>query len=270
MMNFFFRDRPSWILPTYRIIFSLGLLAQLYFDSRTFFLRSQSNLCYPIPIFEKLFIPVLQGPSFQLYFYILLGALSFLAIGFLPRFSALVSCLLFFWIVGSTVGCATGKDPVSVPWNHAIIVFNLFVLAVAPSKPENWPIFLLKFNLIYTYFAGALAKLQYGLDWMNGYTMQGQMLIRHLDVGTPQILPFVENFPLMVAVSVIVLVVELSFPLALFNRKLAVVYIGGSLVFQLIFYWLIDLKWMGYFGLSYFIYLLELIAFWKDRRTTEF
>ncbi len=273
-----FEKRPNWILPFYRFLYPLFIIKELLQERDSFFYRAESELCYPIEIFSTLSLPVLNDSNIHFYFNFLLISLLFLSLGILTNISALLSSGLFFWIVGSTISCsAIGRPPVYIPWNHAIVFFNLIVLFVSPSgtgfsidrfifrkkniELKNWPIFLLKFNLVYSYFAGGIAKLQYGLDWMNGYSLQTQLIYRHIDLYTPYALPIIHSHLLAVVISIIVVITEVLFPLSLFNKKIAFVCISGSLVFQALFAFIIKLKWMHFFGWSYFIYFLEAMAF---------
>ena len=235
-------------------------------------------MCHPIPAFSSFSIPVLDSSNIHFYFNLLLVSLLCLSFGFITRLSALMSTGLFFWLIGSTISCAAGKNPSYIPWNHAIVFFNLLILSVSrvntrfsvdkilfkkkkATTQKNWPVFLLKFNLVYAYFAGGIAKLQHGLDWMNGYSLQTQLIYRHLNLNTPHVLPIIDSYFLLVAISIIVVFAEvILFPLSLFNSVTALICIIGSLAFQALFAFLIELKWMRFFGWSYLIYFLEIVA----------
>lgn len=246
-----FESRPTWIMKAYRTFYPLMIIVSLWFERGPIFSRADSVLCHPLAA---------HNPEYA--FYLLIGALLCLSAGFFQRASATASTLLFLWVIGSTISCASGPNPDYVPWHHAIVPFNLIVLAVAPlgSSQPNWPIFLLKFNLVYAYFAGGIAKVKFGFDWMNGYSLQAHLIYSHLHAGAPAVLPLIGQHGLLVAISITVVLAELASPLALISRRFAIFFICGSLIFQLIFYWLIDLRWMNYFGWSYLIYLLEAVA----------
>lgn len=276
IQRLFFGHRPDWILPLFRVLYPLALLYPLLIEMPSIFARADSQMCYPIPIFKLLSLPIIPSSWMPIIFWLLIGSLLSLSVGLATRVSAATATFLFFWVIGSTISCASGPNPDYTPWHQAIVVFNLLILAVAPCNQRfsldrsfwqispaeslNWPILLLKFNLAFAYFAGGIAKLRHGLDWMNGYSLQAHLIYTHLHIDTPAVLPLLKYHELMVAISVIVVVAEIVFPLALISRFMAIVCIAGSLAFQLLFYYLIDLRWMPYFGWSYLIYAVELIA----------
>ncbi len=276
LRDLFFKDRANWILPTFRFFYPAFIALELSVEKQSLVSKVQSPLCYPIPLFRHLSIPILQESNIDLFYYTLIFSLIFLSFGFITQLSGIISSVLFFLIIGSAISCSTGKNPDYIPWNHAIVFFNLFVLGISPSnrnlsidkylfrfnsaQQKNWPIFLLKFNLIYSYFSSSLAKLQNGFDWMNGYSLQAQLIYRHLNLDTPLALPIINSHCISVSISITVVLMEFLSPFALLNRSFATFFISGSLLFQMIFALLIELKWMHYFGWAYLIYFLEFIA----------
>ncbi len=286
MKKLLFAKTSPKILSIYRVLYPLFIIIELLNDQYVIYVRSNSSFCAsPLPIFSILNIPVLDSYYIKIVFWSLLTSLFLLSFGLFTKGMALTSMFLFFWIIGSTLSCTLGEGAAYINWQHVIVIFNLLILAVSTSGTlyslENiifksrrvsnesslyWPIFLLKFNLIYSYFAGGISKIQHGLDWMNGYTLQGHLLYTHLHIGTPDVLPFLSNLWLLIGVSVIVCTAEVLAPIALFSRTYSIVFIIGSLIFQVLFFFLIDLRWMHYFGWSYLIYFIEWALFYQSKR----
>ena len=271
-----FSKREDWILPAFRVVYPLFIIFELLREKNSLFSRVGSMMCNRIDTIEFLGLAVLNEGNVSIVYYGTLVSLGLLSVGFFTHFVGVVSSFLFFYLIGSNISCSIGENPDYIPWNHAIVVFNLLILSLSRSNLRfsldkvllkfkssdqvNWPLFLLKFNLIYAYFSSAFAKLQFGLDWMNGYSLQAQMMYRHLNLETPAALFLINSNTLSMVISIVVVLTELLSPLALFSRWFAVFFVLGSLVFQLAFALMIELRWMEYFGWAYLIYLLELLA----------
>jgi hypothetical protein len=283
MQRFRTHHDPIRVLAIFRIIFPLGIILELWRDYPGFNQHIGGPLCQPIQIFYDLGLPLLSPIYLKIVFTSLILSLILLSIGFLSRLSAIVSLLLFFWLIGTSLGCSYGQDPNYTNWQHTIVIFNLLVMAIFPmgslwrgpghgfllsERIAQWPVFLLKFNLIYAYFAGGVAKLRYGLDWANGYTLQGHLIYTYLHLGKEDILNLISNLHILVLISSLVLLVEIISPLALFSRKFAIFFISGSLAFHLLFYIIIDLRWMHYFGWAYVIYFADWISRCSRREET--
>lgn len=281
-----FKKRESWILPIFRIIYPLCIAITLIRERDTILQRSESVLCHPIELLSWLHLSLPNKEALNFLFICLIMSLFALSVGFFSRLFGAVSFFLFFYVYGSTISCAVGKNPDYIPWNHAIVVFNLFLLFISDSGRKysldalvfkkkssfdlNWPIFLLKFNLIYAYFASAFAKLSGEFLWVNGYSLQAQMIYRHLNLDTPEILFLINSNKIAYFVSIVVITSELLSPLALINKYAAVIFVSGSLIFQIFFAWSIELRWMSYFGWAYLIYFFEVVAYLKREKFGEF
>lgn len=284
MMNsltqFLFKNRPAWLLSLFRFLFCSAIFLQL--------LRMEDSLKAQILVLKCGSTPIMTWLGFSIGFDLLsylylscLVGLFFSAIGFVTRLSLLTSTISFFLVLSTSIGCTTGGSAdVYTPWNHAIVVFNLLILTISSgvnrysvdtlwkSKQKihlvsntvpNWTLWLLKFNLVYSYFAGGIVKIKFGLDWMNGYTLQYYLLFRHLHLDTPLGFELAQNFSLMIILSIGTVLLELLFPLVLFYRRFAIFAITTTLLVQAMFWIITDLRWMLFFGAAYFVYLVEAI-----------
>ena len=100
-----------------------------------------------------------------------------------------------------------------------------------------WPLRLIQVLFAWTFFSNAIAKLVYGgLAWMNGYTLQQYLLTRYLQWDRPLALWIAQRYWLSVGLSIATLVLELSFPLALFVRRARPFLLTSAVVFFLIIY----------------------------------
>jgi hypothetical protein len=244
-----------------------------------------SSHCYPIELFQFLNISFSSSQTYALAIGALIASLILAGLGVLGRFSIFISLLLFLLVIGESIGCARGEDGFYTSWQHCVVVFNLLVLVVAPAtesvfsfyrnskespKLESWPIELLKFNLVYTYFAGGIVKIKNGLEWMNGYTLQGHLFYYHLEGDLPLAYSLAQNLELMKFISIATVVMELLFPIVLISRRpVGWAFAIITFVMQVIFWYLIDLQWMRYFGWSYLIYLLEILFFLNWRKISS-
>lgn len=265
------------ILFWFRLTYAWGVLINLLWDGHDLFQKIESYNCQPLPLFQDLGLPVLTTSSAPTVYVLLCLSLVALGIGFVAPLFALASSIFFLLFVGTALGCAAGPDPVYMNWQHAIVFFNLLIFVFSPSVGFNFRkmqisssihsqyslarsaicIFLFKFNLIYTYFAGGIAKLQYGLDWANGYTLQGHLIYTHLHTYIPQATFLITKIELLTVASWVVLVAELAAPIALFSTRFSVFFVLGTLMFQIACFYLIDLTWMEYFGWAYLIYVWD-------------
>ncbi|MBK7891466.1 MAG: hypothetical protein IPJ84_11640 [Bdellovibrionales bacterium] len=150
-------------------------------------------------------------------------------------------------------------------WN----LFSWIGRPIALICGPRWPVELLKFNLVFAYFAGGVAKVRGGLEWMNGYTLQYHLLDRHLSLDLPLAFSFASSWWLCFFASVAMVILELTCLIVFFVPRLTAFYVGTFFALQIFWMFFMKLHWMKYFGWSYLIYALELglfaIAFWRRR-----
>lgn len=143
--------------------------------------------------------------------------------------------------------------------HHPDIVLSLFLLFLAlspsgrrisvdailhedgPREEETdqavWPIKLTQALLAWSYFSNAAGKLAYsGLQWMNGYTLQQDLLSSSLQWDRPLGLWLAQHHGLCVVLSVGTIAFELLFPLALFVRRARPFLLLSGIVFHWVIY----------------------------------
>jgi uncharacterized membrane protein YphA (DoxX/SURF4 family) len=151
-------------------------------------------------------------------------------------------------------------------------------LSLEPASA--WPARLVLLLIVLFYAASGLSKLRYsGLGWLDGETLafylsggsprgtgspqrfiadpeldaalrfrDGIGLVDYTWVASPPQLArrLSEHGWLMKATSALVLLLELSFPLALVGRRLRALYLGSAAAFHLGVYWLLRIDFMAY------------------------
>lgn len=271
------------ILFWYRILFNFCIAGQVFFNKIFLLSLFNNGQCYPIELFQWLNISFINSQSYSLLVDLLVLSFIFAGLGILGRISILTSLCLFILVIGQSIGCARGQVAFYTSWQHCIVVFNLIILLVSPSthsvislkkktsmirEIEFWPVELLKFNLVYAYFSGGIVKIKNGLEWMNGYTLQGHIFYSHLESDLPVAFNLAQNLTLMKVVSIGTVVIELLFPIVLFTKRpVGWTFAVVAFMMQVVFWYYIDLQWMRYFGWSYWIYFLEIMFFcsWRKR-----
>lgn len=274
------------LLGWFRTLFCSAIAIEIFLDRDFFWEKQGSEFCARLEVFEYLHLPVVNASAYKVLTLTLVATLILSALGVLGRLPLIISLLLFGYVVGTVVGCDRGVENVYTAWNHAIVWQNLLILTVAPGvthwnllswfgrsmKPSvepRWPVELLKFNLVFAYFAGGLAKLRSGLGWMNGYTLQYHLFDRHLSLDLPLASQFASSWWFCFFASVVMVALELTCLIIFFVPRLTALYVGTFFVLQIFWIFFMKLQWMKYFGWSYLIYALELALFvratWNEK-----
>ncbi len=272
-----FENGRNNILGWFRFLYCLAIAAEVWFDRGYLQLKHQSPFCSQLEVFQILALPEVGAVHFEILIWTLVAALICASLGFGRRLPLLVSVLLFGYVLGSVVGCDRGVNGAYTASNHIIVWQNLLILLVAPginswkpwfrlqqtfeSYPVRWPVELLKFNLVFAYFAGGVSKVRGGLEWMNGYSLQYHLLDRHLSLDIPLALSFASSWWLCFVSSVFIVLLELTCLIVFFMPRLTGFYVGTFFGLQIFWMFLMKLHWMKYFGWSYLIYALELAVF---------
>lgn len=150
--------------------------------------------------------------------------------------------------------------------HHTEIIVGLFLLflALSPSgrrfsldarrrgdDPASktdmaiWPLRLTQILLAWSYFSNAVAKFAYGgVRWMNGYTLQHELLKAGLQWNRPLGIWLAQRHALCVGLSVATIVLELAFPLALVSRRARPWLLVSGVGFHLVTWWAMDVAFL--------------------------
>lgn len=108
-----------------------------------------------------------------------------------------------------------------------------------------WPLRLTQVLLAWGYVSNAVAKLAYGgLAWMNGYTLQRQLLETGLQWDRPLGVWLARHHDLCVALSIGTIAFELAFPLALFAPRARPWLLGAGVAFHLAIWWAMNVAFL--------------------------
>ncbi|MCB9072484.1 MAG: HTTM domain-containing protein [Bdellovibrionaceae bacterium] len=275
------KKRPSSLLGLFRILYCGGLLYELPSFFRSIPPQMEAYTCTPVGILQFLYFSPSQS-SIPVFRTIAVITLVCSMIGFLTRLSLTISLLLLTVLIGTSVACtlAASQTVELIPWNFSIVLFNLFILILSPGVNAlsldsvlklktvpvhipNWPIWLLKFNLAFSYFSGGIVKIRSGLEWMNGYTLQFYLIYRDILFDIPIGRWVSEQYPILLFICISTVIFELLFPLVLFSRTAALIMLPLTFLMQVLFYLFVDLRWMDFYGWAYLIYFVEIVYFLK-------
>lgn len=197
------------------------------------------------------FIEILgMGPPSESLAHTLLGILTvafvMAIVGLFTRTATLVVAVLgvFWWGLAYSFGQAH-HEKIS-------LAFALIVLPFSPcgarvsldalirrwrrrSNPQTsdlatWPIRVIQLSIAMTYlFAGGSKLMISGLEWMNGYTLQGIMS----NERDPMAIAIANDVVIARAASIAVITLQATFPLVFLHRHLRWIYVPGTIAFHL-------------------------------------
>jgi vitamin K-dependent gamma-carboxylase-like protein len=197
----FFQPAAPQSLSLFRFLYCTTLAWKLACDGDFFLEKFSLTAWYPIPLFERLGIPLMSPALFQVLHTVLLVALVLTALGACTRLAATTAWIAFFFYMGTYLGFGNSPHTTYVIHSHNIVVFILFILALAPGvatygidgwlsrrwrsplgKPATgigqpvwataWPSQLIKLTLGLAYFGAGYCKLASHPLWADGYTLQ--------------------------------------------------------------------------------------------------
>lgn len=139
--------------------------------------------------------------------------------------------------------------------SEAMFAFFLMSLALAPSGDDlsvdawrrrragrapaemspfaRWPFALAHLLLAMVYFSTGITKLIFGgLQWMNGYTLQGRTLMDALGRDIPLGIWFAQQHTLAILLSIGTVIFELGFCLSLFLPRWKTLFFAAALAFH--------------------------------------
>lgn len=180
-----------------------------------------------------------------------------------------VCAVLFLICMRDFIICQSGPENIYTAWNHAVVFWVLLALGFKNYLGTEKTITLIKFLLLFSYFAGGIAKIRHGFEWMNGWTLQYYFLQRHIDLDAPLAWSMVSNINVAKALSWLVVLPELLVPLAFFNKRLEWLFVFSFFIFQIICWYVLKLKWMHYYGWTYLIYF-SIFLVWIFEKIKKF
>ena len=267
----------GWVFPVFSSMYCLGISIQVFLDKNHIkkMIEQHSRVdMESLLSFNPLGSFIVE--HLQLSLSLLIVALILTSVPRFRRYCSFFSFFLFFLIFNEYISHRPVNHRSYIPWNHGLVVFNLLTIWLGSFfdkdfRKENlktsrfdWRVLLIHMNLVFAYFNSSLVKLSNDTWWANGFTLQKYFLGRYLVFEKESILFLVQNFPLLVFIGIGTLFIEITYPLSIFNKKAYVFYGFIGFFTQILFYYLIDLRWMKYFGWSYLIVLLSILSWLMD------
>ena len=136
----------------------------------------------------------------------------------------------------------------------------------ATSDVAIWPLKVVHVLLALTYFSAGMSKVLFsGLQWVNGYTLQGHTFGDALQRGHPVGIWLAQQHTLAVALSYFTILLEVFFFVSLFTPRLAPLFFLAALGFQVGLY-----VSAGYDFFQHMVLLVLLLLFlypdwWRSR-----
>jgi hypothetical protein len=271
--RFWFAPKAPLDLAICRITFLA--FCCFYFLPRTFhgYAELPQSMFEPVWLFEKLRLPILQDSALIPLSIVWKVALVMGCLGLFTRPALIVAALLTFYFGGLPFNF--GKTA----HNMSAVIFAIGILSLsrcgdalsldrllfgrgrpapAPSGEYRWPIRAVWLTLTFVFFAAGVAKIRAsGLGWIFSENFQILLVQRHYG-ALPPILELglwmakYQWITWIAAASAIL--VELFFPLALFNRFARYIFPAGMFATQLGIGFLMNV-WFGIFMGTYLFWV---------------
>jgi len=270
--------------------FDLGICRAIFFGICFFHYSNQSiylwgdiapSLWQPIWTFKVFGIPALGAEILRPLFYVWLIALAMASLGVLTKLATITSAAIGFYMI--SLSQCWGK----VDHDDAAVLLTMLLLALSrcgdavsldtlgrknnpqPSGEYRWPIRFVWVTLSLVFFAAGMAKLRIsGFEWAWSENMRVLMVRRqyispHLDES---VLWIAQTWWLPRLMAASVMFFEAGYPLALFSRRLRLVFVPGLIMSVIGFKYMIspDFRQLLYLSLFWVPWgqLIERVRKW--------
>jgi hypothetical protein len=226
----------------------------------------------PIPFLAEIYSEPLPQPVFEALRMVTIVALAFASLGLLTRPALIVSLIAFTLYEGFFLGFTKPKNTDYVYHMSNLTVFALFLMAIAPGVARHgitslvrrrndgiaipeWPRKTLIGMLAFAYFGAGYCKLVESLLWVDGYTLQGYLFDRGIRHDLDLALALGQYHGLCVVLSVLTVLLEITFPLILIWPRLAWLYVAGGLQLHVMIHFTMDINFFHYFAFNYLAFV---------------
>ncbi len=278
LKSFFFQPADSKSLSLFRFLYCSLLIWRIARDGAVHLSKFGIATWNPIPLFDWFGVGLMSREAFQVLQVVLVAALALTAVGAFTRIAAHVAWISFFFYMATFLGFSKTADSSYVYHSKNIVVFILFILAVAPGvsawgldgwrrrgwkwRPSetsettisNWPSQLIKVTLGLAYFGSGYCK---HFLWADGYTLQAYLTSKHLLLGesTQWGMWLAEQYWICLFLSISTVILELTFIVVVFFPRLTWFYVFGGLSFHSMVWVTMKISFFPYFGFVYLIFL---------------
>ncbi len=245
----------SGAVEVFRTLYCGTLATQVAFrfQAQSAFFRSEPSRIYGgMP--KLLGLARLQRPGytqFQLAGVAFALGLAAAALGIAPKVGLGVALLAFFIYFPPILGLG------SVMRKANLVPLVLGILLLAPSNQ----LLGVQIAVAAVYFSAGIAKLQVsGWRWMDGVALQGYFVTAYMWHERPLALWLSRSRSLCALLSTVVLIWELTFPVAIFFPSMVWVWVVVGVGFHLATSLLMRIHYWVYFGPVYFVFVAPWVA----------
>lgn len=252
-MKELFREVPRLELARFRFLFCLSMIFSFsfnYFEAAAGSLamsRKFSIPYRPIPLLNLMGNTELPGDlAIRLMLAFLLVSLFCAALGIFVRVALAAALVIGIFFLGFEMGSSIFSINYGAGRSKSLSLYILFLLLLSPGvahmgpkqiisnerggETQYWPIFLIKFSICMVFFSAAMSKLQYGLQWADGYTLQAFLLEKNSGMVSNWLSG---QLWICRSLSLLVLLFEFFVPVVLFSRRLEIPFLVLALFFHL-------------------------------------
>jgi hypothetical protein len=271
---FFAADARS--LNLFRAVFCLIILWRIITDAPPLHENYNTVAWHAVPTFEWLEINQLSAETFKLWEVVLVTALAMTSLGMFTRVAAATACAAYFIYIGNYLGFTKCEGTNYVYHSKNIVVFILFIFAVAPGiniwgfdgwlkrgckwltdsshVVSVWPTQLIKLMLGIAYFGAGYGKIAASPGWADGYTLQAYLVQKYLLIDKFNSLWLSQFWWVCLTLGVATLIFELTFFIIVFKPRLTWFYVLAGLGFHVSILLSMEINFFPYFGATYLIF----------------
>lgn len=262
----------SACLALFRVLYCAGVLFEVV---RTQHHRDSS---YNRPSYDPIDLIAFFGVEpmplefFQNVRWLLVGALGLAILGIFTRPALWIAFLSFLAYEGTYLGFTKPIDSQYVFHMSNLTAFVLGILAIAPDVGRHgvaslirgapdampaprWPRRVVIGAIAIAYFGAGYCKMAESPLWIDGYTLQGYMLDRAIRHDIASAVWLASHYWLCVALSVLTILLELSWILVIFFPRLAWTHVTGGLLLHVSILITMKIDFFQFFALNYLVFL---------------
>jgi len=204
--------------------------------------------------------PVLNKYQFLTSGLALILGLVLVVFNIYPHLGIAIALICYFLYFSQIISLAYVQRKANlIPIVLLILLFSPSLDKPLSSACATWELVLIKIALIQLYLSAGLQKIKHsGLDWLDGKYLQAYLLENYLWTDRNTALRLASNKMLCAALSLLVLIFELTFGIVLFLPQLTFVYVGFALVFHLGTLITMRINYLKYLGPVYLVFFIDL------------
>lgn len=262
----------SACLALFRVLYCGGVMFEV--------LRTQQHRdsSYNRPSYDPIDLLAIFGVEpmplefFQSVRWLLVGALLFAILGIFTRAALWIAFLSFLAYEGTYLGFTKPIDSQYVYHMSNLTAFVLGILAISPDTGNHgvvsllrgaptaiaaprWPRRAVIGAIAVAYFGAGYCKMVESPLWVDGYTLQGYMLDRAIRHDIDSAIWLASHYWLCVFLSVMTIVLELSWILVIFFPRLAWTHVPGGLLLHVSILLTMKIDFFQFFALNYLVFV---------------